>query len=414
VTEKMPLSAAAEPIATEFITAKVPEKYAYHDIHHTRNVVQVSLHIAETLQLSDPQIDLLGVAAWFHDMGYDGGASGHEERGCTYATEFLKQKKATNADIELVCGCIRATKMPQKPNNLFEQIICDADLSHLGEKTYWKRSASLREELRLCQDKNMTESEWVDFELNFILNHNYHTAIAKELFEDRKMKHISKLHKQKERLNPNESLTPDDAIIQAKEKEREKHKKWKAVAKKNEQEVKQLRLGRGVETMYRTTYNTHNNLSAQADHKANLMLSINTIMISITFSSLVPRLKDDHKLIIPTVAVLLVSLTAIVLATLSTRPKITTGIVTKADIEQKKSNLLFFGNFFNMKLEEYQWGMNEMINDPDFQYASMTRDLYFLGRVLAQKYKLLTYCYNVFMYGMIAVVLLFAAALAFG
>ena len=117
---------------------------------------------------------------------------------------------------------------------------------------------------------------------------------------------------------------------------------------------------------------------------------------------------------IPTVAILLVSLTAIIFATLSTRPKITKGIVTQADIEQKKSNLLFFGNFFNMKLEDYQWGMNEMIGDPDFQYASMTRDLYFLGRVLAQKYKLLTYCYNVFMYGMITVVLLFAAALTFG
>jgi Family of unknown function (DUF5706) len=98
---------------------------------------------------------------------------------------------------------------------------------------------------------------------------------------------------------------------------------------------------------------------------------------------------------------------------LSTRPKITTGTVTKADIEAKKSNLLFFGNFFNMKLEDYQWGMNEMINDPDFQYASMTRDLYFLGKVLAQKYKLLTYCYNVFMYGMITVVVVFAAILAF-
>ena len=82
--------------------------------------------------------------------------------------------------------------------------------------------------------------------------------------------------------------------------------------------------------------------------------------------------------------------------------------MTKEDIEQKRSNLLFFGNFFNMKLEDFQWGMMEMIKDPDFQYNSMTRDLYFLGKVLSKKYRYLTYCYNIFMFGLILVVILFA------
>ena len=164
----------------------------------------------------------------------------------------------------------------------------------------------------------------------------------------------------------------------------------------------------GVETMYRTTYNTHNNLSALADHKANLMLSINTIMISITVSVLVPKLENTPYLVLPTVILLLVCLSSIILATLSTRPKVKKGEVTLEDIRQKKSNLLFFGNFFNMKLEDFQWGMMEMIRDPDFQYNSMTRDLYFLGKVLSKKYRYLTYCYNIFMFGMIVAVLLFA------
>jgi predicted metal-dependent HD superfamily phosphohydrolase len=411
MTKLMPLSTAAERFVTAFLPMRVSEKYAYHDLNHTRNVVRIAVQIAQTLQLSDHQIDLLSVAAWFHDTGYDNGPENHEERGCVHATAFLREQGCSKADIELVCNCIRATKMPQRPNDLLEKIMCDADLSHLGEKTYWKRCAALREELRLAQNRYMPEDEWLDFELNFILNHNYHTALARELFDERKMKHINQLYKQKERLNVDESPSPDEVAIQSKEQELEKHKKWKAVAKKNEQEVKQLRLGRGVETMYRTTYNTHINLSALADHKANLMLSINTIMISITLSSLVPRLKEDPRLILPTCVLLLVSLTAIIFATLSTRPKITSGNVTRADIEQRKSNLLFFGNFYNMKLEDYQWGMSEMINDADFQYASMSRDIYFLGRVLAEKYKLLTYCYHVFMYGMILSIALFGIAL---
>jgi hypothetical protein len=99
-------------------------------------------------------------------------------------------------------------------------------------------------------------------------------------------------------------------------------------------------------------------------------------------------------------------------ATLSTRPKVTEGRVTKEAIKQKQANLLFFGNFYNMKLEEFQWGVNEMLKDPEFLYSSMSRDLYFLGKVLAKKYSYLSLCYNIFMYGLIISVLAFAIAFA--
>ena len=215
-------------------------------------------------------------------------------------------------------------------------------------------------------------------------------------------------------VDSEQGLNMDDLFIMEKQKESKQKEKWKILAEQSEQEAKQLRIGRGVETMYRTTYNTHNNLSALADHKANLMLSINTIVISITLSALVPKLRESPQLIFPTVVLLAVCLTAIVFATLSTRPKVTQGEVTLDDIRQKRSNLLFFGNFHNMKLDDFQWGMIEMIKDTDFQYSSMTRDLYFLGKVLAIKYKYLTYCYNIFMYGLIVSVILFAIAFVTG
>ena len=105
---------------------------------------------------------------------------------------------------------------------------------------------------------------------------------------------------------------------------------------------------------------------------------------------------------------LFVCLGSMVYATLSTRPKITEGRFTREDIEKKRSNLLFFGNFYRMKIEDYHWGMMEMIKDSDFLYSSMTRDLYWLGIVLAKKYRYLSQCYKVFMYGMIVAVLSFA------
>ena len=114
-----------------------------------------------------------------------------------------------------------------------------------------------------------------------------------------------------------------------------------------------------------------------------------------------PQLKTNPKLAIPTFLLLSVCLISLVFAILSTRPKVTSGTVTDEDIKDRKANLLFFGNFFNMEIEKFQEGMMDMIQDNDFLYNSMTRDLYFLGKVLAVKYKYLRICYAVFMYGII-------------
>mgnify|MGYP000704351297 CR=1 FL=1 len=204
-------------------------------------------------------------------------------------------------------------------------------------------------------------------------------------------------------------------FFQKKNKKKSKFKKEASknveeIAIHNVEEISQLKLGRGVETMYRTAYRTHVNLSSIADNKANIMLSINAIIISISISTLVPSFETNEKLQIPTIVLLVVCLGSIIFATLSTRPKITEGTVTREDIINRKSNLLFFGNFYNMNLKDFDWGMMEMIKDSDFLYSTMTRDLYFLGIVLAKKYKYLRYCYSIFMYGLIISVIVFAVA----
>ena len=165
--------------------------------------------------------------------------------------------------------------------------------------------------------------------------------------------------------------------------------------------------------MYRTTYRTHVNLSSIADNKANIMLSINAIIISIVVANLVPKIPGDYRLAVPTLILVAVCLIALVYAILSTRPKVTEGRATREDVAQKRTNLLFFGNFYQMDLEDFHWGMMEMIKDSDFLYSSMTRDLYYLGVVLAKKYRFLRICYNVFMYGLIVAVTAFAMAFLF-
>lgn len=398
------LLAATEDHIGTFFQERISSDFTYHDLQHTRYVVDATLQIADGYELTEKEREIIQLAAWFHDTGYEHGASNHEKRSCEYAADFLRQYDYPEEDLKAVFGCILATRIEQSPQNLLEEIVCDADLSHLGNEWYWDRCGKIRQELNLTANRIMSDQEWIDFELNFITNHHFHTEVARELFNKEKEKHIKQLLKQKLRLNP----VPGEA--QQEKKKKKKKKKGKDLLPASEQDIKQISLGRGVETMFRTTYRTHVNLSSIADNKANIMLSINAIIISIVVANLVPRFGEMPRLILPTILLLAVCLTALVFAILATRPKVTEGRFNREDIERKQANLLFFGNFYQMDVEDFHWGMMEMIKDSDFLYSAMTRDLYYLGVVLAKKYHYLRLCYSVFMYGLIISLLAFALA----
>lgn len=405
--EQSALIQAAAAYATEHFSKNIPEDFVFHSIEHIQDVVKAVAEIAKGYELSPEKVELLQLAAWFHDMGYDKGSEGHEDRSCEYAETFLKEHNVPDEDIETIKGCIRSTRMPQSPSSRMQSILCDADLSHLGNELYWDRCGRVRQELLLTRNRIMTDIEWVDFELEFMLKHHYHTGEGERLFGEQKRKHIRQLEKQRRRLHPELAaiMIEEEKLAKGKKK-----KKKKILPAGGNVELKQISLGRGVETMFRTAYRTHVNLSSIADNKANIMLSINAIIISIIISSLVPQFGENPRLILPTILLLTVCLSALTFAILATRPKITTGKVTMEDIKAKRANLLFFGNFHEMPLDDFHYGMMEMITDNDFLYSSMTRDLYFLGIVLAKKYRFLHWCYGIFMYGLIAAVVVFAVS----
>lgn len=167
--------------------------------------------------------------------------------------------------------------------------------------------------------------------------------------------------------------------------------------------------------MFRVALRNHITLSDIADTKANILLSVNAIIISLVLSNLVSKLDNPSNdyLIWPTVIFASFTVTSIVLSVLATRPNVTKGKFSKQDVADKKVNLLFFGNFHKMKLEEFEWAMHEMMKDRDYLYGSLTKDLYFLGLVLNRKYNLLRTTYTVFMIGIVVSVIVFGVAFHF-
>ena len=150
-----------------------------------------------------------------------------------------------------------------------------------------------------------------------------------------------------------------------------------------------------------------------ADNKANIMISVNSIVISIVVTVLIRKLEEFPNYTIPAILLIATCLSAMVFAVLATRPKVTHGTNTIEDIDKKESNLLYFGNFYDLSLKDYTRGMHSMMEDGDYLYHSMIRDIYYLGKVLAVKYKLLRKSYNIFMFGFVISILSFLIATLF-
>lgn len=178
--------------------------------------------------------------------------------------------------------------------------------------------------------------------------------------------------------------------------------------KKKKKDDSSLGTSRGIETMFRTSYRVQLDLTALADNKANIMISINGIILSIMLASLLPNLATLELWVVIPAAVLLMSSTlAIVYAVIAARPRVKSTLISLEDVRERKANILFFGNFAGMPEDEYIDGMVDLLKQTDLLYYNMIRDIYGLGKVLIRKFELLRVAYNIFMGGLVASILLF-------
>ncbi|NML70688.1 HD domain-containing protein [Chryseobacterium sp. RP-3-3] len=372
---------------------KLSSVYFYHNFIHTTYTVNKAEEIMRSTPVSKEDQEKVLLALWFHDTGYVECAQNHEEKGVSILAGFLKQENYPENYIEDVSRLILATKISYEPQNLLEKIVKDADCSHFASHDYNDISDALRKEWELTNVRCFSNEEWNAGNLDMLKNkHHYYTEYARENWEPLKKKNIKKIEKKLE-----------------KEEDKKEEKKESSESKK---EPKEAKSDRSVDTLFRVTLNNHTRLSDIADSKANILLSVNAIIISVCLSVLVPKLdtpKNAH-LIIPSFVLLLSSVLTIIFAILSTKPNVTKTNFSAQDITDRKVNLLFFGNFHQMMFNDFHDAMKDLIKDRDYIYDSMVKDLYFLGKVLDRKYKLLSITYKIFMAGIIISVLSFAYA----
>ncbi len=367
---------------TDLFSKELPKICIYHNYTHTKRVFKSTKEIIDNIIISEEEKEILLVTALLHDTGYIKGAKNHEENSVIIAKDFLTKQGVSSDFINQVSACILATKMDTIPETRLEKIIRDADSSHFAKDYYTETSEFLREEMKLCDIKNFSPKQWLKENIAmFSIGHKYYTDYAIKNWDPKKEENLAKM------LEEQETLKKD---------KKKKKEKLKAQFKDENPE-------KGIQTLFRVTLRNHLKLSDIADTKANILLSVNAIIISLALSNLIPKLDNpsNRYLVVPTVIFIIFSIASMILSVLATRPNVTSGEFTQKEVDEKKVNLLFFGNFHKMPLPQYKNAMHDLMEDKEYIYDTMIKDLYFLGKVLHRKYKILRITYTVFMIGII-------------
>ncbi|HMT67578.1 MAG TPA: adenylate/guanylate cyclase domain-containing protein, partial [Bacteroidales bacterium] len=181
-----------QEVVLDKLEKELPDFLFYHNVKHTVDVVTEVELIGWAEGCTDEEILLLKTAALFHDAGHTVSYDDHEYHGTLLVKEMLPAYGYSEEQLEKICRIIMSTKLPPKPGDLLEQIICDSDLDYLGRSDFIPVSNTLYEELK-AQDKITNLNDWNKMQVKFISGHQYFTATARQLREVNKKLQIERI-----------------------------------------------------------------------------------------------------------------------------------------------------------------------------------------------------------------------------
>lgn len=378
----------AEQYVNALLLKELTEDHQYHDLSHTLSVRDASMTMGKKYQFEAEQLEILELAALFHDTGFTRQYERHEDFSKEIAEEFLTGQKYPAAKIQQVKDLIEVTRVGVTPRTLIQKVLKDADFNTYG-RTYIENGQMLRHEWKVFRGQELTEEEWRANNFGFWSQHEFFTGEAHAMFGEEKRKALKKFKK---------LMKTNDG------------KKGK---KKDESDMNfSLNSSKAAQMMFKTTLRNQIDLTNIADNKANIMLSINSALITVGITLLAGQLKEESNqyLIYPFAVLMLTCILSIVFATLATRPAKMPGKTDLSKIGNGNTNLFFFGNFFKMPQSEYRSGLKQIVENDELLDKTIVNDLYYLGLSLGRKYSRLHTTYSVFMIGMVTTVIVYAIA----
>jgi hypothetical protein len=361
-------------------------KLLFHNLDYTKFVVKAAEKIAEYSGLGEEERFVLLTAAWFSGNVQKKIKAGEQEE---QVIRFLNQQDVSISLIKQVTDLMSSAVPAIEPQSLTEEIYRDALTYYYGKKCALSFFESQRMENELLAQSEISRDTWNAEVLEKLENHKFYTIYCRQTLDTGKTKNTVLLKEQRDIVTGSAELSLETDI---------------------HPESNKRRSAKGIDTIFKIAESNNQRLSIMADTKARILITVNSIILSAVISILVRKLVDNRDLILPTILLLTVSLVSISLSILSTRPAMPKLASIFNRNKETNINLLFFGSYNHMSLDNYRVGVRKMMENIEDVYDTLITDIHSEGKVLAQKYKLLRWSYSVFMYGLIVATAAFIVA----
>lgn len=209
---KLPGFPALYNVIINLLEENLPRYLTYHNAAHTVSVVEASEKLAEAEGLDEEETLLVKTAALFHDTGFMRSYKNHEEASCEFARENLPGYGYSDAQTETVCQIIQATRLPYRPMNKLQQLICDADLHYVGTEQYFTNAEKLFYEYRK-EGLVKTRKEWQEKQILFLQAHRFFTASGAAWYQAKKNEHLTSLEAKEFKWHHQSELVQDLFLI---------------------------------------------------------------------------------------------------------------------------------------------------------------------------------------------------------
>ncbi|MGK0391126.1 MAG: hypothetical protein ACI94Y_003888 [Maribacter sp.] len=402
--EHQKLIEKAEIFAGKIMTA-FSDKIIYHDIRYAHRFTKRIKTIGESENLNDDDMCVALLAGWIHSSAYGdakvsidpetkGFSTNYDSLIDGYLDRFSLDNNLPEMAKEQMKTILKNINYPANITNKIEAVIFDSMNAEFAGKKGKKHLRLIYEE-GLLHDINLGKKSFYDVAINILDQQQFHTDYGKKELEAKYLETIDSIKKEKKELEKRENVILKRELDITDNELKQLQKNLKSSKGRDD---------RGIQTLFRTTIKNHYTLNRMIDQKANIMITVNSIILSLVIGGVLGDEASENGFwyFLPVGILGAANLLSIIFAILSIRPENTHGKFTEEDIRNKKGNLLYFGNFHKMHPEDFEWGMLQLLNDGKYIYTSMIKDLYYLGITLGIKNKLIRLSLNIFIIGLVA------------
>ncbi len=378
----------AEKFVLKQFKANSNPRLTFHNYQHTSGVVQLLDELGANMV--PEEVEIARLAAWFQDLGYLFEYQHPNAKSVDLATKFLRNRGIPAKDIRSIIRCINAANGAWKPDTLAAELLVDANNIYAATTDFEDKSALLRLEQELLNEHNFSEEEWLEREISRLHQIRFYTPTVKAQYDSVLTNNIVRLKNKRQRLSAALQIQEQALVVQNKTAEQE--------------EV--------LPIFYQTRFQNHFALSATNDRRATMLVFANTIMIGILVVILNNGGIHSFKqpiLLLPFIICLVTTITSLIVAILSTRPKGKED-ATGTDVLQRLS----LGSFQNMSKADHATAMHALAKERKKLFEKMTSDLHELGKQLEKRHQLLQMAYNIFLVGLGTTLLVFLLIYFFG